>query len=816
MLRNYFKIAVRQLLKQKMYTAIKIGGFALSIAACLLITLYIRHELSYDRSYPNADRIYRVIGESIDNGVDEKGVSFPAPFARSLKDDFPEVEEAGRLMSNRLFTGAGSNQLRRADKVENTYEEGFVYIDQQLLNIFQWPMVTGDAAHALDEPKTMVISRRMAAKYFPHEDPIGKVMLLNDNTDYAYRITGVMKDLPSTSHLQYNFLLTLSGVSFWKGEQTNWMSSNYDNYVRLRPGTDAKQLGKRIGDNVLRKYYIPIMREAGNKDLDRLGKTLELRINLQPVSDIHLGSHDISDNIQNHGDMRFIWLFGAVACFILLIACINFINLSTARSANRAKEVGLKKTIGAFRSSLVQQFLTESFLYSFLSVILGSLLAWALLPYFNQLSAQTLAFPWHEPWLAPALLVAAVAIGLLAGIYPSFYLSSFQPMQVLKGSISHGTKNSNLRSILVVFQFATSIILIIGTVVIYRQMQFILHRKIGFDKEQVVMIQGAHTLGNKVQTFKSELQRLPNVAHVAVSDFLPVSNTKRNGNSLWKDGRSKIDMPAFGQFWQVDHDYLATMGMHLVAGRNFSREMPTDSQAVIINQTLAKKLFPGKEDPIGQRIMNGGGGRYQVIGIVGDFNFESMRSKVEGLCMSLGNSPTIVSVKVHTADMAKMISAITGVWKSFAPNQPFRYNFLDERFAQMYDDVQRTGRIFTCFSILAIIIACLGLFALSAYMAEQRSKEISIRKVLGASVAQVTALISKDFVKLVLIAVLLASPVAWWAMSKWLQDFEYRVNISWWMFALAGMLVIAIALATISFQSIKAALTNPVKSLKAE
>ncbi|HEU4552408.1 MAG TPA: ABC transporter permease [Chitinophaga sp.] len=818
MLKNYFKIACRQLLKQKMYAAIKIGGFALSIAACLLITLYIRHELSYDRFYPDADRIYRVVGEVTDNGIINKGVSTPAPFAAAIKSDFPEIEEAGRFMSSRLFTGAGSNQVRRADSADNTYEEGFTYIDQDLLNIFQWPFVAGDPAHALAEPNTIVISRRKAEKYFPHENPVGKVMVLNDDINHPYRITGVMENLPSNSHIQYDFLLTLKGKSLWPGEQTTWAATNYESYVKLRPGVDPVRLQQRMTGDVLNKYYIPLMKQQGDKTLERLGKSLQYHLLLQPVSNIHLHSYDIGDDQERRGDIRFIWLFGAVASFILLIACINFINLSTARSANRAKEVGLKKTIGAYRTSLIQQFLAESFLYSFLSILLGSLLAWLLLPYFNTLAAQSLVFPWKEPWLAPALLLSAVIVGLLSGLYPAVYLSAFQPIQVLKGNISRGVKNASLRSVLVVFQFTTSIILIISTVVIYRQMQFILHRKVGFNKDQVVMIQGAQTLGNQVKAFKGELQQLPEVVHVAISDYLPVNNTKRNGNGFWKEGRTNVDVPVYGQYWTVDNDYLATMGMHLVAGRNFLPSMPTDSQAVIINQAMARKLFPGNENPVGRRITNNNDGTslHEVIGVVENFNFESMRNHIEPLCMSLGNSPTIVSVKVKTADMQKMLGAIGGVWKSFLPNQPFRYNFLDERFASMYSDVQRTGYIFTCFSVLAIIIACLGLFALSAFMAEQRSKEISIRKVLGASVAQVTALISRDFVRLVLIAMMLASPIAWWAMNKWLQDFAYQVNLSWWIFAIAGVLVIAIAFATISFQSVKAALVNPVKSLKAE
>jgi len=815
MLKNYFKIAIRQLSKQKMYAAIKIGGFALSIAACLLIALYIRYELSYDRSYPNADRIYRMVGERSDNGVTQpKNLSWPAPFAKALRDEFPEVEMTARINPSRLHTGAGANQMRRADKVENTYEEGFTFADPELLEIFDIPMVYGDHAHALDGPNTIVISKRKADKYFPHENPVGKVLILNDDLSKPCRIGGVMKDFPANTHLQYDFLISQKGTELWPGEQSAWLASNYETYVRLRPGVDIDKFNKKVLDVILHKYWIPVLKQAGAKEVDEIGKSIKVDLFAQPLKAIHLHSYDV-DEERPHGDIRFIWLFGSIAIFILIIACINFINLSTARSANRAKEVGLKKAIGSFRSDLVQQFLAESLLYSFLSFAIGIVMAWLLLPYFSILSAKPLSIPWTAWWLGPLFIGSAFVIGIVAGLYPAFYLSSFQPIAVLKGQLGRGAKNSNLRSTLVVFQFTASVVLIIGTFVINRQMQFILHRELGFEKDQVLMIEGANTLGQQVKVFKQELQQLPQVQQVSVSDFLPVDGTKRNGNGFSKAGKEKDELEVPGQVWTVDHDYIQTMGMHLVAGRNFSKSLSTDSQAAIINQAMAAKVFPGEKEVVGQRISNSYT-TYEVIGVVQDFNFETMRNTIKPVSMVLGNSPTIVSVKLKTADMQKSIAAVSSVWKSIAPHQPFRYTFLDQRFAAMYDDVRRTSIIFTSFAVLAVIVACLGLFALSAYMAEQRSKEISIRKVLGASVAQVTALISKDFVKLVVIAVLLASPIAWWGMHKWLQDFAYQTTISWWIFAAAGLLVVVIALITISFQSIRAAVANPVDSLRGE
>lgn len=808
MFKNYFKIALRQLLKQKMYSAVKIGGFAMSIAACILIALYIRHELRYDKTYPDGDRIYRIVGAFNDNGKINKGTSVPAPMAKVLKSDFPEMENTARLMPNPLFYGAGNNYIKAAGQEQNTYESGFTYADQEFLDILKIPMVYGDREHALDEPNTIVLSKRKADKYFPGQNPVGKIIFLNDQKDKPFKIGGVMQDFPATSHLQYDFLLTLTGVQFWEGEQTTWQASNYDNYVLVRPETNIPQLEKKITSTLLKNYVLPSLRESGNRDAEKIAKAVT--VHLQPIGDIHLKSYDIGDNY-SHGDMRFIWLFGAIACFILILACINFINLATAKSANRAKEVGLRKVIGSIRSSLIKQFLTESLLFSFLSFVLGMVLARILLPYFNQLAGKSLSIPWNEWWLVPLMIAAVIVVGIFAGLYPSFYLSSFKPIQVLKGQISRGSKSSLLRNGLVVFQFTVSILLIICTFVVYTQMQFILNKKVGFDKDQVLLVEGAHTLGDNVKKFKTELLKLSSVKTVSVSDYLPVSGTKRNGNQFWKEGKTTEDNPANGQFWTIDDDYLQTMGIKLLAGRNFSFKMASDSHAVIINQTLATSL--NLKDPIGQRITNGGT-VYEVVGMVEDFNFESMRSEIEGLCMQLGNSPSIVSVKVNTTDMRNMVASVTALWKKFAPEQPIRYTFLDDSFANMYADVQRMGRIFTSFAILAIIIACLGLFALSAFMAEQRSKEVGIRKILGASLANITNLMSKDFVKLVLIAIVIASPIAWWAMNQWLQDFSYRISIQWWIFALAGVLAVLIAVLTVSFQAIKVALMNPVESLR--
>jgi len=815
MINNYLKIAWRYLVKHRLYSAINIGGFAFSIAACTLISLYIIHETSYDRSYPDANRIYRAVGQVIDEqGNLLQGVALQAPVAETMKANLPEVEQAGRLLPNPLF-GAGSNEVSTDDRPESAHEEGVVYLDQELLDLLQLPMVYGDRQHALDAPHAVVLTATKARKYFADGNPIGKAIYLNNDKSKPYAVAGVVADIPTNSHLYgYDIFLNLRGASFYDGEPTNWMASNYVTYFKIRPGTDIDQLAVKMTRDLLDDYWIPAMKAAGRQIPEFLSTA---KIRLQPLPAIHLHSYDIRDynDAGTKGDIRFVWLFGGVAGFILLIACINFVNLATARAAGRAKEVGLRKVVGSYRSSLVAQFLTESMLYSLLSIVLGVLLAWLFLPLFNQLAGKQLTFPWASIGLFPAILLSAIGIGLLAGFYPAAYLSGFRPIQVLKGRLSRGAKNPVLRNGLVVFQFTASVILIVGTLVINSQMHFILNRKIGFDKDQVMVLQATHTLGKRVATLKDEIGNIPGVQQVTVSDYLPVKTEgmKRNGNPFWKEGRVNDDPSVGGQFWLVDEDYLPTLGIQLHEGRNFDKGLATDSEAAIINQSLARSLR--LERPVGAQITNGWK-KMTVIGVVEDFNFESMKDEVDGLCMVLGSSPSMMAVKISGEDLPATVAAITAQWKEFLPQQSIRFTFLDESFAHMYANVQRTGTIFSYFAILAIVIACLGLFGLATFTTEQRTKEIGIRKVLGASVSGIVRMLSSDFVKLVLISIAIASPIAWWAMSRWLEDFAYRIDIQWWMFAVAGFAAVAIALLTVSWQAIKAAVANPVESLRDE
>jgi putative ABC transport system permease protein len=812
MIKNYFKIAWRSLLKHKMYTSIKIGGFAIGIAACLLIGLLIQHELSYDKT-SNDERVFRLVGSYEQNGKLLKGVAFAAPLAKVMKQDFPDVENTGRIMPSSLFYGAGSNQLRRSDQIENTYEEGFCFADQEVLDILNIPIVNGDRLHALTEPMSLVISKSKADKYFPNINPIGKLMYINDDSKRPLKVGAVMEDFPSNSHLKYDFLISLAGKSFWEGEQDDWGASNYSVYMLTKSKMDINQFEKKLTSKVLKNYVIPSLIKEGmsKKDIDVIEKSAHIL--LQRVTDIHLHSYDIQQDWQTGGDIRFVWMFVIIAVFILLIACINFLNLSTAKSANRAKEVGLRKVIGSQRGALIAQFLVESILYSFLSFIAALILTSVFLPLFNQAADRTLSIPWFTPWFIPTIFIMSIVVGIIAGIYPSFYLSAFTPIQVLKGDISKGSKNSFLRSTLVIFQFTTSIILIIGTLIIYRQTTYISNTKVGFDKDQVVMIQGTSTLEKSTKAFKDELLKLPQVENVSISDYLPVDGTTRNGNTFWQEGKQSESIGASGQNWIVDEDYLNTLGMKLIAGRNFSKSIASDSQAVIINQSMVKEI--GYKEPIGKLITNGWM-HYRVIGIVQDFNYETMKQQVKPLVLTYGESNGIMSVKIKSGDVKQALASIVNTWKGFKPHQPIRYSFLDENFNKMYADVQRVGYLFTGFSILAIIVACLGLFALAAFMSEQRSKEMSIRKVLGATVSTLFSLLTRNFLKLIFISFLIAAPIAWYIMQIWLQDFAYRISITWEVFLIAGVSVFSIALITICYQAFKSAIANPIKSLRTE
>ncbi|MFM9908975.1 MAG: ABC transporter permease, partial [Chitinophagaceae bacterium] len=790
-----------------------IFGLAIGLATCLVITLYVTNELSYDRYLANVDRIYRINSDIRFGGGDLHMTQTSDMMGQLLKKDYPQVEEY-----TRIYTSAGEKLIKKGDQFIT--ESRVANVDSTFFNVFELPVIDGDTKTALNEPSTVVITESSAKKYFGTLKVLGKyVEVKTDDAVQPYKITAVIKDIPVNSHFNFDFLFAMKNVDYQWGQLT---SHNFHTYLKLRPGTEYKLFEKNFA-KYIDKYVIPYVQTfikiSSIDELEKSGN--KLQYSLMPLTDIHLRS-DYSYEITPSGNIQYVYIFSAVAIFILILACINFMNLSTARSARRAKEVGIRKVLGTERKTLIAQFLVESTITALLSLLIAIAIAYFVLPLFNSIAAKSLSIKdLLSTRILPFLVLLPFVVGLLAGTYPALFLSKFKPIIVLKGNANTGFKKSNLRNVLVVFQFATSIILIIATTIVYNQLQYIQTKKLGFNKDQVLIIDRAYALNNNVQVFKNEVLAMQGVTSGTICSYLPVANSSRSDNTYSKeavmDTKNAIDM----QTWRVDYDYIKTMGMEIVKGRNFSKAYGTDSTALLITETTAKML--GYADPVGKMIyapsdVNGDNAMYpkQIIGVVKDFHFESMRQKLGPLCMSLRNSSGFASFRISTTDTKNLITQIENKWKALTPGMPFSYRFLSDSFDEMYRSEQRAGTVAIIFSILAILIACLGLFGLVTHMAEQRIKEIGIRKVLGASVINVVSMLSKDFLILVTIAAVIAFPIAWWAMNKWLLDYEYRINISVWVFVIAGAAALMIALVTVSFQAIKAAIANPIKSLRTE
>jgi putative ABC transport system permease protein len=812
MIKNYFKVALRNLWKNKGYSAINVFGLAIGLATCLLITLYVTNELSYDRFNSKADRIYRISSDLRFGGGDVHMTQTSDMMGQLLKKDHPEVEQY-----TRIFNNDGDKLIRKGDVFIN--EPRVANVDSTFFEVFTLPAIEGNTKTALNDPNTVVLTASAAKKYFGAVNVSGKIIeVKNGQVTVPYKVTAVIKDIPQNAHFNFDFLFSMKNVDYQWGQLT---SHNFHTYLLLKPGTDYKAFEKNFNTYVV-KYVLPYAQQfikvSSIEELEKAGNKLEYT--LIPLTKIHLYS-DFSYEITPSGNIQYVYIFAAVALFILILACINFMNLSTARSAKRSKEVGIRKVLGTERKTLITQFLIESTITACIALIIAVGIVYLALPSFNNIAAKSLHInDLLTGTILPFALLLPLIVGLLAGSYPALFLSKFKPIVVLKGN-GTGFKKSNLRNGLVIFQFATSIMLIIGTIVVYSQLHYIQTKKMGYNKDQVLVINGAYALDKNVQTFKNEMLAMKGVSSGSISSYLPVSNSSRSDNTYSKeavmDSKNGIDM----QTWRIDYDYIKTMGMEIVAGRNFSKNYGADSSALLITETTAKML--GYTDAVGKTIFvpsNEPGSTamlpLQIVGIVKDFHFESLRQKLGPLCMRLANSTGLASFKVTAADAKNIVAQAEAKWKTLAPGIPFSYRFMSDSFDEMYRSEQRAGTIAMVFAVLAVFIACLGLFGLATYMAEQRNKEIGIRKVLGASVSNVVTMLSKEFLLLVLIASILAFPVAWWAMNKWLQDFEYRINISVWVFVIAAVLALLIALATVSFQAIKAALANPVKSLRTE
>ncbi|MBS1525723.1 MAG: ABC transporter permease [Bacteroidetes bacterium] len=813
MLRNYLKIALRNLRKSKSFTALNIVGLAAGLGVSLLIVLYVTDELSYDRYNVNADRIYRIDEDIYLNDTQYDAATTSKFMGPTLVASYPKIEQMVR------FRSPGNELVRKGNT--HILDHHFTFADSTIFNVFTLPMVAGDPNTALNEPNAIVIDESAARRYFNSTDVIGRTLEIGANNT-PLKITGVIRDMPEQSQFHFSFIRPIrEAYNFNDNGDNDWISNAYYTYILARTGTTRAEVQEDV-DEVVKRHINPALRQffrTSGADLEKTGN--HFRCPIFPLTDVHLHSNK-SGELEANSNIQFVYIFSVIAVLILLIACVNFMNLSTARSAGRAREVGIRKVAGSTKGHLIIQFLTESTLISLFSLVLALGIAVVLLPMFNQLAGKSLnpGVLFSGGFLG-FLIVLALLVGCLAGSYPAFYLSSFQPVQVLKGKMAAGFKSSWLRNSLVVFQFFISIGLIVSTLVIYRQLQYIRNKEVGFNREQVLVIHDTWALGRDGTTrLRNDLRTLAGVTDATVTPDLPTVDGQYWQQGWFPDASLDARKAILMTTLRVDDHYVPTLGMRIVKGRNFDlAQFPTDSTAIILNEAAVAAL--GVKDPLKLILYNHDGDykllTFHVVGVVKDFNYNSMHDKIHPLIMLFNTfNWSNMAVRFRTNDVPGLVRQVEGKFHAVKQGVPFNYSFMDTDFDNLYHAEQQTGRIFIIFAIFAILIACLGLFGLVTYAAEQRTKEIGIRKVLGASVSNIVSLISKDFTMLVGVAALIAFPVAWWAMYKWLGTFAYRTEISWWIFLLAGAVALVIALLTVSVQTVRAALANPVKSLRSE
>jgi putative ABC transport system permease protein len=806
MIKNYFKIAVRNLWRNKAFTAINIFGLAIGIATCLIIMLFVQNELSYDRFNKKADQMVRVVFRGSVDGQKMKEANVMPPVAKAFLDNYPEVKEATRLREG------GSPVIVYDEK--SFKENAFAYVDSNFFQVFTLPLIKGDAATALKQPNTIIITEEMAQKYFGQADPLGKLLTIKDGNT-SFKVTGVINKVPQNSHFHFDFFASMANVE--DASSPSFMTSGFFTYLVLDKGADYKKLQSKLPVFV-NKYLGPQLQHAMGMNMEQFRqKGNDLGLYLQPLTDIHLHS-DFTNDMEPEGDIRYVYIFSAIALFMLLIACINFMNLSTAGASKRAREVGIRKVLGSLKMELVRQFLIESIFLTAIGLALALVLVTVALPFFNDFSGKHLSLHFTDnARLIPFLLLLVIVTGVFAGSYPAFFLSSFKPVSVLKGKFSAGKKTLGLRSGLVVFQFFISIVLIAVTTIVYKQLDFIQQVKLGYDKNQVIVLPETYLLGKNQPAFYNLLLQDPRIENVSISGYVPAGPSYGNNFFIYQ-GNKSADMIKTMRY-DVDYNYLATLSIPMSYGRNFSKNFGTDSSGILLNETAAKALGWDK-DAVGKivstRDNDGKQTSYHVIGVVKDFHFKSLHELISPLVMVMGNGAGTMIVKIKTKDIAGVLAAMKGDWTSLSGEGLLNYSFLDKRVEQTYQAENKMSVLLAIFASLTIFIACLGLFGLVTFTAEQRTKEIGIRKVLGASVPAIVKLLSKEFLKLVFIAIVIATPVAWRVMSHWLQNFAYRISLSWWMFGLAGVIAVLIALLTISLKAIRAAVANPVTSLRTE
>ena len=826
MLLNYLKIAIRNFRRQAFFSLINVAGLAVGLAACWLIGLYVLHEQTYDTFLPYADRICAVALDLKMGDQEGTTTNTPPPLGPRLAEDFPDIEMVARTFD--LGTVVVQRDGRTEQEAPVLYNESNMAMaaDTAFLELFGFPMVAGDPRRALDEPGSVVLTEQMAQKYFGQQAPIGQFLKLNDQ---PYKVTGIVRDLPTNSTVQFGFLASMADFKVIDYFSWSWIWLQMDTWIRLRQPVSQPVLS-RLEDKfpaMVRTYALAAYAKIGQNLEENLRNGDRLDVKLLPLIQLHLGYKDLSSRLRTLGDAGQVRIFLIIGGLILLLACVNFMNLSTARSLQRSREVGVRKALGSARSALVLQFLVESLLLSLAAMGLAALLVTVLLPYYTHLtglivkptslfSGEFLIF----------LVLLPIVTGLLGGLYPAFYLSRFKAIEMFRLFAATKRKGQlSVRSGLVVFQFVVSIMLMLGSFVIYQQLEFARKQSPGLNREHVLVIENVRlfTSSSARDAFRQQLLKLPEVIEVTHSTFLPSMGSFGDyyEPEQGDDRLSVVQSVPIGSFL-TDADFVPTLGVEILAGRNFRAASLSDSASVILNETAVKTI--GWENPVGKWLRYPGNGnqRFQVIGVMRDFNEASVRTAIEPMALFHESSKTYqtwgsyMAVRLRPGTTKQAVEKVAALWSEAVPEAPIEYDFLDETFARLYRSEAKTGAVVGILTALALFIGCLGLFALSAYTAENRTREIGVRKVLGASIADMVVLLSSDFVKLVLIAFLITTPFAWYFADQWLQEYVYKIEIEWWYFAGVGTLAVAIAILTVSFQAIKAALVNPVKSLRSE
>lgn len=800
MLRNFVKIASRNILKHKFFSAINILGLAIGMACCLFIFIYVVDELSYDKFHADADRIYRIGLHGKIAGQEVYTTNSSYPVGETMTQEIPGVEEALRML------GRGDGvQLKNEDI--SFVEDGIFWADSNFFNFFSFKLLSGHPDEVLKEVNSLVLTPALARKYFGDDDPVGKILNVGiDGT--AYKVTGVAEPSPSNSHFHYQAIASFRSRenNLYKG----WTGNSLQTYVKLNPQTSVKTVNSQLED-IVAKYVGAELEQGLGINFEEFKKNGGMySYYAYPLTNSHLYS-EFPDDVEPGGDIKYVYTFSIIGLFILIIACINFMNLSTAKSAGRAKEVGLRKTLGSQRGQMVGQFLMESVIYGIMGVVLAVVICYGTLPYFNLLSGKelTLEAIQNVPFLIGAFALILL-VGFIAGSYPAFYLTSFKAVEVLKGQVRAGMKSKGVRSSLVVVQFAISIFLIISTLVVLQQLTFMQEKDLGIDKHGVLIIENTSKMDNNMQAFKNAVKTIGGVEEASYTNnvFPGVNNT-----TVFREKGQNVDHLAGTYF--SDYDHQRVLQFEIIDGRYFSRDFPSDSTAVVINEAAVREF--GWDKPLGQEILDYSGAEpltMNVIGVVKDFNFETLKSQVRPLVIKLGPGGSLLIR--YTGNPSPIVGEAEKLWKQYAAGNPFEYNFLDQNFDSLFRAEQRLKNIFMVFAGLAIFIACLGLFALAAFTTEQRTKEIGIRKALGASVSSLTLLLSREFTMLVLIAFVPAAAAGWYFMNTWLEGFAYRIDVSPLVLILSGLIAIVIALVTVGYQSIKAAASNPISSLRYE